>query len=211
MRILVTTPYRASAHPELLRQWRTSADRLMRLASDHQITAYMHLDAGGPVDGSWGRFSAHARARNGLLDAIDVAAYDYLYWVDSDIVRWPTGLLSYALADNPDGVTSCAVTLDRNGNRFYDIWGFLEDGRPARLFPPWFDQANRLVELDSVGCCYIIPAAVYAAGARYADTPGATEHFSVCQDAWRQDRRVVANLGIRATHAYLPDYGEALH
>ena len=90
-------------------------------------------------------------------------------------------------------------------------FGWPTDPKMEELRNAWFDATDRVVELDSVGCCYVIPTAVYRAGARYADTPGATEHLAVCQAVRRQGRRVLAHVGIRATHAYLPDYGEALH
>jgi hypothetical protein len=126
-------------------------------------------------------------------------------------VRWPEGLIAWALEHNPDGVTAPAVVLDRYVDRFYDTLGFLEQGKQARLYPPWFDQAGPIVELDSVGSCYIIPATVYRDGARYRDHAGATEHLSVMQACRDAGRRVVANLSLTAVHAYLPEFGEPLH
>lgn len=202
-RILICTPYRQTTHPALLERWDAQAAAL-------GLDTLRLPDSGAP----WlndGRFSAHARARNAVLEDIDLGAYDYLFWVDIDLVVWPAELLDWALTHNPDGVTAPAVVLDRYIDRFYDTWGFLEAGRPAALYPPWFQQAGSVVTLDSVGCCYLIPAAVYRDGARYGDTPGATEHLSVMRACQAQGRRVVANLELRAVHAYLPEYGEALH
>lgn len=210
--ILLCTPYRPSIHPALLDLWRANAERLAMNPGHASITEIsallMPFDGGSePEDG---RFSSHARARNALLDSIDLDDYDYLYWIDADVMA-DARLLAWALTHNPDGVSAPAVTLDRCGERFYDILGYLEDGVGARMFLPWFNQVGPIVELDSVGCCYVIPAAVYRSGARYADTPGATEHLSVMQAARAQGRSILANLGLRAIHAYLPDYGEALH
>lgn len=210
MRVLLTTPYRPTTPAPLVANWREQASALIRRAAHLHITAYLHEDT-APPPALFGRFSAHAQARNAVLDRVDLQAYDYIYWCDIDILRWPVGLLSFALAANPDGVTGCAVTLDHQPSRFYDIWGFLEDGKPARLQPPWFDQQDRVIALESVGCCYVVPAVLYRDGARYADTPGATEHLSVCQAARSEGRSVIANMGIRAVHAWLPDYGEAVH
>jgi hypothetical protein len=211
--ILLCTPYRPSIHPALLERWKANAEALAAApghASVTEISALlMPFDGGSEIDD--GRFSAHARSRNAVLDAINLDDYDYLYWIDADIVAWPSGLLSWALTHNPEGVSAPAVTLDRCGDRFYDILGYLEDGVGARMFTPWFNQGGRIVTLESVGCCYVIPAAVYRGGARYQDTPGATEHLSVMAAASGQGRPILANLGLRAIHAYLPDYGEALH
>jgi hypothetical protein len=204
-RILICTPYRASTHPLLVERWERHAQAL--IAKQSGVKALLHGDTSAPQH-SDGRYSAHARARNALLDAIDLGAYDYLYWVDVDIICWPDGLLDWALKHNPDGVSAPAVTLHRYVDRFYDIWGFLEGGQPTRPYPPWFDGAGPIVELDSVGCCYVIPAQIYRDGARYRDTPGtATEHLSVMQACREQGRRIIANLDLRAVHAYLPEYG----
>lgn len=202
-RILICSPYRASTHPQIVKRWEANA----------QATGLPHRllrDYRDPVPRD-GKFSSHARARNRVLNLVNLGDVDYLYWIDVDIITWPAGLLDWALEHNPDGVSAPAVVLHRYVDRFYDTWGFLEQGKPAALYPPWFDQTGPVIELDSVGCCYVIPAQVYRDGARYADTPGATEHLSVCQAARAQGRRVVAHLDYRAVHAYLPEYGEALH
>lgn len=207
-RILVCTPYRATTHLKLLARWIAHEQELANIWPG--ITPRLHCDTAGSMPGD-GAYSSHARARNALLDAIDLGAYDYLYWIDIDIIEWPTGLIAWALEHNPDGVSAPAVLLHRYADRFYDTWGFLEGMRPARLYPPWFDQAGPIVELDSVGSCYIIPAGVYRDGARYSDTPNATEHLSVMRACRDQGRRIVANLALRAVHAYLPEFGEPLH
>lgn len=212
MNILVCTPYRPSTHPALVERWWSNAHRLASQLASRGIwlLSLAIADTNEPQPRETG-FAAHARARNSLLDAIDLSAYDYLYWVDIDILRWADGLIDWALKHNPDGVTAPAVVLDRYIDRFYDTWGFLERKQPARLYPPWFEQSGSIITLDSVGCCYLIPAIVYRDGARYQDLSGATEHLSVCLAARRQHRAVLANLDFRATHAYLPEYGEDVH
>jgi hypothetical protein len=206
--ILVCTPYRQQTPRDLEWRWRKHAAALANIWPC--VTVMATRDTASALIGD-GRFSAHARARNALLDSVDLKAYDYLYWIDIDIIRWPEALIAWALAHNPDGVTAPAVLLDRYVDRFYDTWGFLESTRPARLYPPWFDQAGPVVDLNSVGSCYLIPATIYRDGARYQDTPGATEHLAVMQFCRDQGRKVVANLALRAVHAYLPEFGEDVH
>jgi hypothetical protein len=99
--------------------------------------------------------------------------------------------------------------LDRCQNRFYDIGGFIEKGNRARMWPPHFDQQGAVIELDSVGCCYLVPAALYRDGVRYSPPPTDyyVEHWSVMQAAKRRGYRIVALSGVQVTHAWLPDYG----
>lgn len=199
-RILICTPYRVATNEALIERWQANARALA-------LPSLLMRDHGDTLPGD-GRYSAHARARNALLDAIDLGQYDYLYWVDIDIIQWPPGLLDWALLHNPDGVSAPAVTLHRYVDRWYDLWGFLEAGRPTQPYPQWFAQSGPVVELDSVGCCYVIPAGVYRDGARYQDLGGeTTEHLSVMRAARDQGRRICANLDLKAVHAYLPEYG----
>lgn len=93
--------------------------------------------------------------------------------------------------------------------RFYDIGGFVEGGTRARMFPPWFDQEGGVIELDSVGCCYLAPATLYHSGVRYSPPPTDyyVEHWSVMQEAKKRGYRVCALTTVHAVHAWLPDYG----
>jgi hypothetical protein len=94
-------------------------------------------------------------------------------------------------------------------SRFYDIGGFIEKGTRARMFPPWFEGEGEVIELDSVGCCYLVPAQLYKQGIRYAPPPTDyyVEHWSVMQEAKKRGYRIVALTGVHAVHAWLPDYG----
>jgi len=99
--------------------------------------------------------------------------------------------------------------LDRCQDRFYDIGGFVEKGNRARMWPPHFDQQGDVIELDSVGCCYLAPAALYHDGVRYVPPPTDyyVEHWSVMQAARRRGYRIVALRDVKVVHAWLPDYG----
>ena len=130
-----------------------------------------------------------------------------------------------------EAITAPVVTLDYHEgrdyggmnwpDRFYDIGGFIENGRRVRMHKPWFDQPGPMYDLDSVGCCYLIPAWLYREGVRYAPPglphyrrwqgggvgPFCVEHYSVMRAAAAAGLRIVALGEVRAVHAWLPDYG----
>ena len=112
-----------------------------------------------------------------------------------------------------DHIVAPFAMLDKWPHRFYDIGGFIEHGNRARMWPPYFEQDGAVIELDSVGCCYLAPAALYHAGVRYAPPPTDyyVEHWSVMQEAKRRGYRVCALRDVRVTHAWLPDYGLGLN
>jgi hypothetical protein len=93
---------------------------------------------------------------------------------------------------------------------FYDINGFIENGRPTRTSNPPFDQTTEIVELDSVGSFVSIDADIYRNGATHADA-GFTEWQSVGAATKRQGRPVLTDTRLRVLHAFLPNYGESWH
>lgn len=108
-------------------------------------------------------------------------------------------------------VAPLALLSETSGwsQRFYDIGGFIEQGSRARMFPPWFNQQGDVIELDSVGCCCLAPAALYRDGVRYSPPPTDyyVEHWSVMRAARQRGHRICALTTMVATHAWLPDYG----
>lgn len=163
------------------------------------------------------RYIRHATIRNWMLDKYLREEHTHVLWVDSDLIDYPADLPSVLLAAPGEIVAPMAV-LDPSParlrvfpevERFYDIGGFIEQGKRCRLNPPWFDQDGAVVELDSVGCCYLAPAALYHAGVRYK--PPATdyyvEHWNVMREARKRGLRIIALRDVRCVHAWLPDYG----
>jgi len=70
--------------------------------------------------------------------------------------------------------------------RFYDIAGFVEQGRWARFTPPFFDQPGPVFELDSVGSCYLVNADLYRHGARH-ELDHASATFIAENRVWEED------------------------
>jgi hypothetical protein len=154
----------------------------------------------------------HATVRNYMLDRYLSPYHTHVLWIDSDLINYPDTLPSVLMSAFPDAIVAPFAMLDKLPNRFYDIGGFIERGNRARMWPPFFDQEGDVIELDSVGCCYLAPAALYHAGVRYAPPPNDyyVEHWSVMQAAKRRGYRIVALRDVRVIHAWLPDYGMEL-
>lgn len=156
-------------------------------------------------------YSRHAIARNRLIDTALQDHHEYVLWVDADLCAYPADLPTRLLAANPGGIAAPFVYLDKcAGPRFYDIGGFIHGGgQRFPLYGPFPGEGEEAIELESVGCCYLIPAALYRAGLRYAPPadPTYVEHWSVMREARARGVRVVALPQVAAVHAWLPDYG----
>lgn len=218
MNILVLQPIRPTNPPAL----RARADALLaRLpaANPGMTFAVCQDDRAVEIPPHPSQYMRHATIRNFMLDTSLTPDHDAVLWIDSDLIAYPADLPTLLHNANPGGITAPLALLDRFANRFYDIGGFVERGHSARLSAPWFDQTGDLIDLDSVGCCYLIPADVYRAGVRYHPPPRdawqaddgrveyRVEHNSVMAAARAMGYRVCCLTTARAIHAWLPDYG----
>jgi hypothetical protein len=163
------------------------------------------------------KYAPHAAARNYMLDRYLKDEHTHVLWIDSDLIDYPADLVTQLLASGAE-IAAPLPLLDPSPARlamfanplwFYDIGGFIEQGRRANLGPPFFAQDGPIIDLESVGCCYIATAALYRAGARYHPpvTDYYVEHWSVMQQARKRGMRIVALRDVHAIHAWLPDYG----
>lgn len=212
--ILIAIPYERSRSSVFVETAARLAAAAIAECRELRFTLALH-DPGTRPDRPVRRdYSNHARVRNAMLDAFLRPEHTHVFWADSDLIAYPADLPRRLLALAPDGIAAPGVTLDTQGeDRFYDIAGFIEaPGGPwGRIWPPWFNQPGPVVELTSVGCCYLANAEIYRAGARYAHTDGYVEHYAVGLAARAQGRPVRADLRLRAVHAWLPNFGEEIH
>lgn len=171
-----------------------------------------------------GQYWKLAEARNALLDMYLKPRHEWVFWIDADMVGYSPDLPAKLLKANPDGVTAPMVFIDKT-DLFYDTLGFIETGHRLLRNKPYFRILNgsNLVELDSVGCIYLIPASVLRKS-RYASLPydesqghwsisrtGHTDHWPVMQAAAQQGVKIACLKTEIAYHANLPEFGEIWH
>lgn len=153
----------------------------------------------------------------------------WVFWADLDIVDYPADLISTLIRRSEGGIAAPMVFMadavaSTGGPRFFDTAGFVEQGRWADPQPPYFRQPGPVYDLDSVGCCYLVPADIYRCGARHEEDPGSrrwielhgttsddtshrdwrdisyTDHYSVCAFARQQGLPVRAFADLIAMH-----------
>jgi hypothetical protein len=229
MTILILQPIRPSNPPAL----RERADALLsRLEGANPGLVFDICQDDSAVDAPPhpSLYVRHAAVRNYMLDTYLRPEHTHVLWIDSDLIDYPATLPNLLMGVNDGGITAPFAMLDKWPNRFYDIGGFIEKGSRARMWPPYFDQDGAVIELDSVGCCYLAPADLYrdvwvpfrtlnadgrvnGSAARYSPPPTDyyVEHWSVMQEAKRRGLRIVALRDVQVVHAWLPDYGLGLN
>ena len=118
----------------------------------------------------------------------------WIFWVDADIIDYPPFLIEQLIQRAEGGIAAPLVLMEgeitepvgKDGfgpGRFFDIAGFVENGRWARFTAPYFDQPGPIYRLDSVGSCYLVNADLYRMGAAHSIDP-ASEIFLNTNETW---------------------------
>lgn len=162
---------------------------------------------------------AHTCAvKNAMLEELVIGkGYTHVFWLDADLLYSPVEMRRFAanwmLMANGPFVAAPGVYLQGEYPRWYDTAGFVLRGQYAKLQPPYFEekQGQQVVELEGVGCAYIVPSAVYETGGRHEPVAGFTDHLHICRLARSRGMRVVCDLHHAVYHAFLPDFGRPLH
>lgn len=118
------------------------------------------------------RFERLAILRNMAIKlGIDKEDYDYIFFIDSDTIfdRDLLTKLKNSMIENNCNVIApivCIENFQTYGNSyFYDTLAYRKDGK---MFMHWFpyvnngyDFKNKIVEVDSVGTCYLCKTEIY--------------------------------------------------
>mmetsp|Transcript_10960 Transcript_10960/g.26359 ORF Transcript_10960/g.26359 Transcript_10960/m.26359 type:complete len:333 (+) Transcript_10960:93-1091(+) len=237
IRVAVLVPSNPTMHHDLKQMIMTNLRRLPDANPTMEIRTF--LDAGPiPTLPSDGRpLSKTARLRNRMIDAVGIEDYDYVLWIDSDVIEFPADLPTLLISENPTGVTAPLVLIEEPGplgpNQFYDTTAFTlkgrayhrpkdntpyVEGRSVQLFypyvpiQPYLDPPEQCVMLDGVGTVYVIPVPLFTKhGARYRDHPSLTEHWSIVEAAHQAGMPVCMHTGVIVRHANLPKWGDSWH
>jgi len=187
--------------------------RLLDFNSRGPLCVRAFLD-GGPMESlpeDARPLSKTSRLRNRLLDSLNISDWDYILWIDADVIEYPPDLPWLLIKDNPGGVTAPLVLIEEPGpegpNQFYDTTAFTlkgradfdmenthpyVEGRSVNKLKPYIPVTNEtggesehdqdLVDVDGVGTVYILPASLFEDGSvRYVDHSRLTEHWCVPQ------------------------------
>ncbi len=225
MSILTMIPIKPNNHPDLTKTIVQIGDELVKNNKDLELNFYMNDEPSLPTDSR--PWSKVARIRNKMLDSCNWKNYDWLFWVDADIVELPSCAPSQLIEVAKNGIAAPMILAGKT-NTFYDWAAFIQAGtshieptnrwrvprRNIDPLPPYFNEElvhPAVVSMDCVGCCYIAHTDIFKTGVRFEDHPAFTDHFPICQRAREMGRPVVVDESIIARHAWLPYYGEKWH
>lgn len=214
MTVLVATPARKKTPPV----FRQRSDEIYDVLTHEAKERGLFVNDCKRRDGA-GKYDPNARARNRLIDALLDERHTHVLWLDVDLVTVPSDLIERLSAVSKRAVVAPLVYMERrddqeppsprNGGWFYDTGGFVHEGKTTDMWnPAWLEGAGDVIEMDSVGCCYLIPANAYRFGARYSASGKEVEHVPFMRQVREMGYPVLAVTTIAVEHAYLPLYGQ---
>jgi hypothetical protein len=160
------------------------------------------------------RQSHIAKIRQSILEDVLRQEYQDVFWMDADILDFEVGVIGKMMAYRD--IIVAPMVLKKHDQRleesYYDTAGFVENGQWASEMSPYFKQTCDVIELDSVGAFYKVPARVYHSGAFYYPVAGYVEHYAVCEFAKRRmGMKVLCDTRLKVFHVRLEAYGDKTH
>lgn len=254
-KVLIMVAYLETQHEYFLEKMMYHINKVKETNANLDIDFALDNDRINKESTDYTPWSRVKRIRNLMLNKYNIHNYDYLYIIDSDMVDYPHNFLSRAIGLNPEGITA-PMALIQNSVTFYDWCGYQKKGatslnspykynilelsvpeRNFKLLPPYVDDHSRLVEIDCVGCTYVVPTKVFSqtygdlknellqvfslAGVKdhkilenkvqYEDHPSFTDHYTICAAVRANGGKIYMDRGSSAYHADLPIFGENSH
>ena len=195
--VLVLIP----ANPKLDKEVLQQAEAIAQKAIHGMQSSRVVLDENGvsPPRGvpHPARQQAMAAIRQAMVDR-HLKDERWVFWVDADIVQYRAHLIDELISRAEGGIAAPLVLMkgaiseplsNKYGfgpGRFYDVAGFVENGRWARFTQPYFDQPGPVYDLDSVGSCYLVNADLYRNGAKH-EADFASKKFIEDNCVWQED------------------------
>ena len=214
--ILIATPFRAGTNPKFLERHQQLVDTMVDDNPLLKFDPVLFENVPEIRDGQ--KYYPNAHARNDLISKHLKPEHSWVLWMDVDLAivppELPTKLLNLVgqqafTRDDWQKTIAAPFVLIEGSDSYYDVGGFntLKDEwfSPA---PPYIGDPRDIVEVHSVGTCYMIPADVYRLGGRYEPVGNEVEHLSLMRFARSQGYRIFAQRSLEVRHAYLPDWGE---
>jgi len=138
--------------------WDNTWGGLAALSNDLDIVIVKRAHGGPP----WGsvddpaRWAALSWCCNGVLDHVEKDV-DVMIYVESDLV-WDAATMVALTKQVSEQVPAISPMCFTSMGHFYDVWGYLKNGKQFGPFPPYHDElaVDGLTSIDSAGSCIVM-------------------------------------------------------
>jgi len=207
------------------------AHRAIASDKEHEFGLWLDFREGESLPNEASPWSRLCRVADRCVRAVDLGQWDFVLWVDADVIDYPADVCSRLLSVNPTGITA-PLPLIEGTPRLYDTAACIQKGTdgvapntPGNIAgrnlkhdaPYWHDfdghplpQQERFVEMDVVGMMFLAPADIFSM-AGVPDHPAFTGWYGVCKLARECGLKVGIDTYTVALHADLPKHGHEWH
>lgn len=213
--IMLAVPVKAGFNEQLakilkdnLASVRARLPGIVNVVTYHNEPIHTNLDKTSQ-DYVYKRSENLANARNKLLYNYMDSWYDFVVWLDADIVQFPSNLPKLLCEEGR--IVAPRIIIEDTA-LYYDTFTHLPlNADKVSPNPPYFNSNADYIPMRCVGGCYSVPAWLYRdAGLQYtpSNEPG-MEHLEFMRHARHNGIEIVVNQAITVKHANLPKYGIA--
>lgn len=262
--VVVMIPYLEDMHASFIHTMKQKVNEMVEKCKNIEFTINYDNERMKKEDADYTPWSRVKRIRNKMVQETDMTKFDYVLWIDADMVEYPSDFPARAISINPEGITAPLALIEKT-TTFYDWCGYVPKGkshideekigyiygRQIGLIPPYLPKHveekrtfiqdllndkikddNPIVEMDCVGCMYLMPAKTFQMQYKkstkehlrkilekfnvkhhldekkvwYEDHPSFTDHYSICSVIRDNGHKVIMDKCSAAYHADLPKY-----
>ncbi len=126
-RVLVAIPIKPEMHPYLKKNAIEHASELVLGNPKFDVVLHFDFTEIPKVPTDVRPWSKVARIRNKIVDSVKWDTYDYVLWIDADVVEYPKDILTQLIEANPTGICSPLVLIEKT-ELWYDWAAFVMKG-----------------------------------------------------------------------------------
>lgn len=225
MRILIISAIHRKLNYHLQCRAMGLAHRAIALDTHHEFGLWLDFREEPSKDEEASPWSRLCRVADKAVSGVDLTQWDFVLWVDADVVEYPPDVCSRLLSVNPTGITAplpliqdtqrlydvAACIMDRGDNILPNTPGSIPGRNLSHEAPYWPEEpTTRFVEMDCVGMMLLIPAHILKV-AGVPDHPAFTGWYGACTVARLMGLPVGIDRETVAQHADLPKFGTPWH
>lgn len=204
-------------NPNAPKIWKENADKIFSSLTFKNKERFI-LDKDFSEYGNISKYGKYAAARNEIIDKGLKEDHTHVFWMDVDIIDYPTDIIEQLYHIEQNNVIAPYVLIENCAEnpwkfeRFYDISCFMDkNGVTFDYKSPYHNYGGGKIELLSVGTCFLMPADIYHKGLRYNIFYNSNEHIEFFVNCSNLGYKIYATDEIVIRHAFLPKYGENFH
>ena len=126
--VVVMIPYLEDMHASFIHIMKQKVYEMINKCRNIEFTIKYDNERMKKEDSDYTPWSRVKRIRNKMVNETDMKKYDYVLWIDADMVEYPSDFPARAISINPTGITAPLALIEKT-TTFYDWCGYVPKGK----------------------------------------------------------------------------------